>query len=347
MSGGRLAFELVRWAIGFLLLWRMPRLPSVTAAAPAGVVPAAVVVPARNEEDNLTRLLPTVIGAAADVVVVDDSSSDATASVAANAGARVVDAGELPPGWLGKPWACAQGAAATAAVALVFVDADVTVEDGGLARVVDAQRRAGGLVSAQPWHDARRPYEKLSMFPNLIGLMGVGAFTIAGSKLRPRGAFGPCMAIDRTTYDDIGGHAAVRAEVAEDVALARLAPSVSLYSGRGALRYRMYPHGWRSLVEGWTKNLAAGATATNPVVLLAVVAWVSGLIQAPFTAWWLWAAFVIQLRWLTRDAGRFGIVTALVYPVPLLFFVGVFFASAIRTFVAGSVTWRGRSVTTR
>ena len=347
MSSGRLAFEIARWAIGFLLLWRMPRPPRSTTEGP---IDCTVIVPARDEAANLERLLPSVVPVAAEVVVVDDGSTDGTAQVASRLGATVVDAGEPPAGWLGKPWACATGAGHASHDTMVFLDADVVVEPGGLARIVAAQLANGGLVSVQPWHAVQRPYEMLSAFPNLVGVMGVGAFTIAGRRTAPRGAFGPCIAIDRATYDTIGGHEAVKNDVIEDVALARRAVRagpVTLFGGREVLRYRMYPDGFGPLWRGWAKNLGGGAGATHPIVLALVIAWMSGLLQAPFTAPWLYGVFAVQLWWLFRRIGSFGVVTALLYYLPLVFFLAVFAWSTVVTVLGRPVSWRGRSVPTR
>lgn len=344
MSSGRIAFEIARWAVGFLLLWRMPRPPTADRGATAD---CSVIVPARDEAPNLERLLPSVVSTGAQVIVVDDGSTDGTAGVADRLGATVVHAGEPPAGWLGKPWACAAGARHASSEVLVFLDADVVVENGGLARIVAAQQREGGLVSVQPWHEVGSAYERLSAFPNLVGVMGVGAFTVLGRRIRPRGAFGPCLAIDRATYDAIGGHGAVRSEVIEDIALSRRVARVTLFGGAGTLRYRMYPDGFRSLWWGWAKNLGGGAAATAPIVLAFVVAWISGLLQAPFTALWLYALFAAQVWWLLRRVGGFGVVTALAYYVPLLFFLVVFLSSTALTVLGRTVIWRGRSVSTR
>lgn len=351
MSTSRLALEALRWTLGFLLVWRMPRpaAPAGPTAVAASGVSATVIVPARNEEANLQRLLPTVVGTGAEVIVVDDGSSDATASVAAAHGATVVDAGPPPDGWAGKPWACHRGVQRASHDVLVFVDADVRIDDGGLDRIVCAQARHGGLVSVQPWHVPERPYEFVSSLPGLISMMGVGAFTLLGSKIRPRGAFGPCLAIDLATYTSIGGHAAVRDQLIEDVAMAQRAPKVTLFGGRGVLRYRMYPDGFRSVVDGWTRNIGLGARATQPALMVLVVLWLSGLIMAPLTpsAPWLYGLYVVQLAWLYRKVGRFGPLSALLFPVPLAFFLAVFIRSLFRTYIIGSVTWRGRTVPTR
>ena len=353
MSGGRIALEVVRWALGWWLLWRLPRPSPSKETDLEGVT---VVVPARNEADNLGRLLPSLAASGVEVVVVDDQSSDGTGDVARRHGARVVTTEGPPDGWTGKAWACATGAEAAVGDVLVFLDADVVVEPGGLDAVVAEQRGGGGLVSVLPWHDVPRPHEQLSAMFNLVAPMAVDAFSPVGGRRRARGAFGPCIAVDRDLYERSGGHGAtnVRGAVLDDVELARAVQAagadVHLFGGRGSgLRFRMYPTGLAPLVEGWTKNFAGGATATRPLTVLFIVAWLSGLIAAPFEPGpfgLVYAAYAAQFLVLLRRVGGYSPLTALAFPIPVAFFVAVFARSAVRTFVRREVRWRGRTLRT-
>src|SRR5690349_6967385 len=111
--------------------------------------------------------------------------------------------------------------------------------------------------------------------------MGSGAF--AGWR-RPRkpAAFGPCLLTSAEDYRLVGGHAAVRAEVVEDVALARRFDAerlpVTVFAGWRAVEFRMYPNGVRQLVEGWTKNLASGVGLVDPLPAAIAVWWVTACI---------------------------------------------------------------------
>ena len=365
MTAIRLVLEALRWSAGAWLLWRIPTCRSQAKGAPAAS--PSVIVPARNEATTLPRLLSSLASQhppPAEILVVDDDSADGTAAVAKAAGATVVTPGPLPPGWTGKTWACHHGAQAATAPVLVFLDADTELEPGGLERLQSEHDRRGGLVSAAPDHVTERPYERLSAFFNLVAMMGVDAFTPL-RKRQPRGAFGPCLVTSADDYRRAGGHEAVKGGVVEDVALAHrytaLGLPVTCLGGRGTVRYRMYPGGLGQLVEGWTKNFAAGAGATRPDTFVLVFVWISGCISA---AWYvgaalagggslhlaaaatLYAAYAGQLAWMLRRIGRFGWATAAAYPVPLAFFLGVFSRSLVRTHVRKKVTWRGRSIPT-
>ena len=88
---------------------------------------ATVVIPARDEAATVGAVVRGVLGlgrdVVAEVVVVDDGSSDATAAVAARAGARVVEAD--PSIGPGKGQAMWKGLAESAGDVVVFCDADL------------------------------------------------------------------------------------------------------------------------------------------------------------------------------------------------------------------------------
>jgi hypothetical protein len=75
-------------------------------------------------------------------------------------------------------------------------------------------------------------------------------------------AASPFMLFRRSAYEQLGGHRAVAACVAEDLELARLTKAAGLklsyLLGGQFVSVRMY-RSWSALWEGWTKNLYLGA----------------------------------------------------------------------------------------
>lgn len=335
------------------------------------VADVSIIIPARNEERTLPTLLASIDSSTvlpAEVIVVDDSSTDATSLVARRHGAVVIGAPPLPDGWLGKPWACHLGAQRARTARLLFLDADVCLAPDALETLLARKATQGaGLLSVQPQHRPLRVYEQLSVMFNVVGPMGCGAFSLR--QARPlRTAFGPCMLADAADYDRVGGHEAVRGEVVEDLALAgRFADGgqeVHLLLGGDRISFRMYPDGLRTLLDGWTKNIAAGATRTNPVSSLITVLWVAALCSTtssavlgvmawvqgdgtPWTALVAWFVAVLQVFVLMRRVGRFHPLTAVLFPIPLAVFVAVFTRSALRLLLNRPVRWRGRDVPSR
>lgn len=358
------------WLIGWWLLWRVPRLGVTGSSRPAhgvaGVGACSVIVPARDEAEAIGRLLDSLAAQTrppGQIIVIDDQSSDATAAIArAHPGVTVVVGEPLAPGWTGKSWACHQGVAVAMGDVFVFVDADVVLAPTALAELLAEHRRVGGLLSVQPFHRIERVYERLSALFNIIGFMGIGAAS-PGRDGRSRGAFGPCLVTDRSTYDRAGGHEGIRAEVVEDIALAhayeRVGEPVRTLGGGELVSFRMYPSGTASLIEGWSKNMAVGAGSIPVARLLLIGCWMTSCLMTvqflleevfgridvgrPSTAL-LVALFVIQWATMLRQLGTFGWVTAVLYPVPLGIFVVVFFRSVYLTLVRREVRWRGRTI---
>lgn len=331
----------------------------------------SVVVPARDEEGTLPALLASLrdldLGVR-EVLVVDDASRDATATVARDAGAVVLPAGAPPVGWTGKAWACDVGARASRGDLLLFLDADTTLAPDALGGLLEVHARYGGLVSVQPFHTVVRAYEQLSAYFNAVAVLASGAF-----RRRPGGrpmAFGPCLLTSRADYERAGGHAAVRAEILDDVQLAaayqRAGLPVRCLVGGPSVRMRSYPGGIRQLADGWTKNFASGASAAAPGPTLGAVAWiglhhavaVGAVLAVAETAigdvagaqghpavWALaWVVVAAQLRSLLGRLGSFRWWSWLLFPVPLLAFDVIFARSLAGTVVRRSVRWRGREV---
>jgi glycosyltransferase involved in cell wall biosynthesis len=282
-------------AVNTQLLRRPP------AFAPPVAVPVTVVLPVRDEADQVTDCLAAVLDQHGvprlRVVVVDDGSTDDTPDlVAAGADDRVELLPAVPPGpgWLGKPNACAQGAAVAGdAEVLVFVDADVRLMPDAIASAVallDAHRL--DLVSPWPRQLAGGPAERLVQPLQQWLWATFLPLRLAERSPRPSlaAANGQFLVVRRVAYDRAGGHAAVRGAVIEDIALLR---AVKAAGGRGVVvdgstlaACRMYS-GWAEVREGYAKSLwsavggrpaaaAAAATVLSAVWLVPPLAALTG-----------------------------------------------------------------------
>jgi len=337
----------------------------------------SIIIPARNEETTLPNLLRSIRSQSVkprEIIVVDDGSMDRTAEVAQQLGAKVIRSQPLPEDWRGKTWACHQGAQAATGELLMFLDADTWFEPEGLVHLFATyvvqpamggtapqtnrtpkcekqtqQTEPGsflvGAFSVGPYHAVQKLHEQSSLFFNLTMVVG----TV------PNGLFGQMLLVDRQSYLQVGGHETVRGKILENYFLAQrfraAGVPVRSVTGRGVLSFRMYPNGLRELIEGWTKGFAAGAGQTPRGVLVLVVGWMTGLTLAPLGwaisgDWLRWGTLYLvcaaQVGWLSRCIGSFRWYTALLYPVPLVFFFGVFARAALRS--GKHVTWKGRNI---
>lgn len=345
------------WLAGFALIWRVPLCTRRKESPDAAGV--SVIVPARNEEKRLPALLASLNNLSekpGEIIVVDDDSGDNTGAVARKFGVNTVRVKDKPGGWNGKSFACWTGAQKASGKVLLFLDADTELESDGLARILAEYSKEGGLISVQPWHATRKPYEQLSAFLNIIVMAGLNTFTFLGTKLAPAGSFGPCIMCSREDYFGTGGHEAVKSEILEDIPFGRnflnKGKPVNCYGGKGTVRFRMYPGGLGDLIGGWSKSFAAGASNTRPLITILVAIWVSGALTAAsllafspsLAGLMMYACYVLQIYLQQKHAGSFGRMTAILYPITIGFFVFIFIKSLLTTFVIKTVTWKGRPV---
>jgi chlorobactene glucosyltransferase len=261
--------------------------------------PVAIIVPARDEAANIALCLKSLIGQdyrkdRLAVVVVDDGSSDDTPAIVADLAAKfpvvsLLHSPALESGWTGKCQACWEGAKAVAPYTeyLCFIDADMRAEPSLLrSSIVVASERRIALLSLAPRH------ELLSFAERLILPCGhylLGFRQDLAQRQAPDSAdatvTGQFMLIERAAYEQVGGHAAVRGVISEDVALARLIKNsgfkVLLMGGEKLISTRMYS-GWESLWHGIGKNLVdmlEGPASTITTAFAAVtLAWAAYLL---------------------------------------------------------------------
>lgn len=351
----------VAWVVGWVLLTRVPRLPPSAKAAPREDRAITIVIPARNEARRLPHLLGDLAESRptdARVLVVNDHSDDDTVAVAKEFKfVEVLSVPDLEGDWVGKTWACHCGAQTARPGVLVFLDADVRLRGNALDRAITAWRERRGLLTVWPYHRVKRSYEHLSALFNVTSLMGVGCGSLIPPR-RPRGGFGPLMVTSTEEYEAVGGHESVHHSVIDDFALAARYSEEDLpvanFGGGDLVSFRMYPHGVRELIEGWTKNFGSGAQAVEIVRLLGIALWTTCSIGCLTwvgyvpngTGEYLYALFAIQMAVFFKQVGDFSLLDALLYPLHAVFFALVFASSIFQTYVLRRVAWRGRRVRT-
>lgn len=334
------------------------------AGEPADAPPVSVLVPARDEAENLRGMLPLLLRQAYpdyEVLVLDDRSHDDTAAVARalaadDARLRLLPGEPLPAGWLGKNWACHQLARAARGELLLFCDADVFARPDALPRTVALLRRErADAVTAIPrqifsgWAEAAviplvLHLPVLALLPlRLVGRLPSPSLSMAN---------GQWLAFRREAYDAVGGHAAVRGEVVEDVALGRRVKAAGLRLvaavAPGPLAVHMYT-GLSEVREGFRKNLypllggrPPGFAAAMLCALLALVyPWAAAL--AGERSALLPLALLAALRALGALTFRHGWRSVLLHPAGSLLAPAIALGS-FRAHRRGALRWKGRDL---
>jgi chlorobactene glucosyltransferase len=372
------------WILGpVATMWRV-RHSRELADEGAGVSPngplVTVIVPARDERRNIESCVRSILAGGygnIEVVVVDDRSTDGTADVARtiapdDARLTLVDNPPLPEGWFGKPWACATGARSARGDIFCFTDADARHGPYLVARAVNAMNaRQLDMMSVAGHQELGSFWERIvqpHMFWMIASRYG-GTETINRSKrAEDKIANGQCIFVRRSAYESIGGHEAVRDQVAEDVALAQrlfaAGKRTELILGRDELTTRMYTS-LREIVAGWRKNVFAGGREAMPWGRLGQVIFPALLLLFPLLTLLpllglLGAAVAGAPHWLVLAAaialaaqvGTWAAVYRwMVAPMSyaLLFPLGsaVFLVIAVQAIARGSrVEWKGRGYIT-
>jgi chlorobactene glucosyltransferase len=356
-------------------------LPRLARAAPPELREApqlTVIVPARNEADNIGRCVCALLAQdypaqRLNVIVVDDHSVDDTAAIVRRIMAdhpqlSLVLSPPLPPRWTGKSHACWIGArvATPQSEWLCFIDADVWGESALLSSAVRAAiDRKLDLLSLTPRQHLKSFAERLILPCGLILLSFVQDLRQAQARSTAQvTATGQFFLVRRASYDAVGGHAAVSSDICEDLEFARRLKqsgrTVLLMHGEDAVSTRMYT-GWRTLWPGLAKNLIdtlGGRSATLMIAAVAVtLAWAAVGIPVQDAAAGLkhvpdaWAALIPAVL---ASAAAFGlhIAAARHFRIPLyyglLFPLGypvgaVMALDSVRRRLSGRVTWKGRT----
>ncbi len=334
----------------------------------------SILIPARDEAEQIAATVTALLQQCYpnfEVLLLDDQSTDGTATVATAAAAddrrfRALAGQPLPRGWTGKNWACHQLAAAAQHELLLFTDADVQWQPGALAAVVAMQeQQRADLLTVWPTQVTVSWAERL-----VVPLMGFAVWAYLPIALVHRtphpvaaAANGQCMLFRRSAYMASGGHAAIRAQVLDDMRLAQRIKAegnqLRMADAAGLIRCRMY-RDWPETTLGYAKNILAGHGNSVRLLLLSTLLhllifvgpwlWLGTELLWPGgtgAVWPLWPLLLIGLGWLVRaltaHATGQRVQDALLMPLSVLLMSHIAL-QAIRWHYQGGPRWKGRQL---
>ena len=352
-------------------LLRMPEPPPFPWEA--GVPLLSVVVPACNEEGAIEATVRSLLasrGVPIEVVAIDDRSSDRTGAILDALAAeydgrpdararnplRVLHIEQLPPGWLGKPHALAQGVALTHAPYLLFTDADILFREDTLLRALSFLEREQLdhlILASSPVTKTAGERMVLGAL-QAVGVWSLRLWKVGDPQAKESLGVGSFGLVRRQAYDRVGGWQALRMEVLEDLRFGweikrrhHLKQQIAL--GRGLL-WLHWAAGALGIAHNLTKNgfalfryrlvPALGAVFALCVLLFAPLAALAG----PPAMRWAFVPFALSLLLLyRRDIGQTGIPLGylLLFPAGAAVLVYALLRSILLTLLRGGVEWRG------
>ncbi|GAB4548322.1 MAG: hydroxychlorobactene glucosyltransferase CruC [Anaerolineae bacterium] len=297
-----------------------PRLRRVECkAAPDSPLPSvSILIPARNEGHVIADTISSLLSQNYpnfELLLLDDNSTDGTSDIATNAAKgdsrlKIIKGMPLPRGWGGKNWACHQLSQKATADLLLFTDADVKWHPQALNALIAYQTRSNADLTSVWSTQLTESWSERLIVP-LMALVILGYLPVIMVHFSRlfffAAANGQVMLFKREAYQAIGGHEAVRAQVVEDVALARKIKQarrrLRVVDGNRLIKCRMYQD-WCGVRDGFAKNILAGHGDSLPFLAVSTI--------------FHWLVFIFPLVWLLIG----WLAPSPEYPlVPLLLYV--------------------------
>ena len=322
----------------------------------------SVLIPARNEALNIGALLDDLRAidvCIEEILVYDDDSIDQTAEIVrerSNIDSRIryIRGGGLMEGWLGKNHACHCLAKEAVGDYLLFLDADVRVEPGGIEDALASLKEFRlDLLSLFPVQEMKTFGEWITVpLMNKILLGNLPMAFIRKVRLRDfAAANGQFMLFRAEIYKRYWFHEALKKERVEDIRIIRQMKEQgyrvhTLLSG-GQVHCRMYA-GYREALKGFAKNV--NAFFGNNWLILNIYMFLTTL--GPFAVWiafslkalLLYLSLLIVTRIMISLLSRQNpILNVLLMPVQQITLI-ILTATAAWREMTGRMEWKGRRV---
>jgi chlorobactene glucosyltransferase len=325
----------------------------------------SVLIPARNEEQTLPKLLNSLSFQSynnLEVLVLNDNSTDGTQKAVfefidknPDLEVTLLEGKELPNGWTGKSHACHQLSESAVGDLLLFIDADVILEpyaiETAVGELVENNLRFLTIFPTQKYTDWKLNliiptyiyWWILTKVPlRLNELLRFRAFSIANGQF---------LLFEKDTYKDIGGHITVKKSLLDDVELARNVTKAgykySVYFDKDLVSCVMYSS-LGEAIQGFSKNFFA-VCFNNLIIFLGVifVALINilpyFLILFDYRVLYILVLILFQKLFLSIFNRTNPVIQSILHPFEMTLFIFIGFKSLYRSYI-GSHEWKGRSI---
>lgn len=312
----------------------------------------SVIIPARNEEKSLPKLLESLLKADYpnyEILVVDDHSEDLTYELAGKFPVTVIRAPLKPDGWIGKSWACYIGSCFANGELFLFTDADTVHTSTGLREaVVSLLSSKAVLLSAPSFHQNNYWWEKL--LGPFHFLITIAATPFNKPNLKNPYAIGQYLLFEKEFYLSIGGHTAISGSLAEDVDLARMTIAngghYQLHTHSRLYEVQMY-NNFTEFISGWSRLIRIGMQymeiSSMIISTLAIFALFSIFHEIGSVIYWVPTLLTLICIWQVQQAtGYYSIWGIIFFPLGLVLFMLLGIWAVISQVLHLPLKWRGR-----
>lgn len=342
--------------------------------APVGEPSLVVVVPARNEEENIAATLDALLLADYQpmrILAVDDRSTDGTGRIIdayvaehsrrqpgrMNEPSRMnaIHITELPEGWLGKTFALTVATENSDSEYLLYTDADVLFSPSILRRAMAyAESSKADHLVVMPTPQVKSRAEGMILgFLQVLGLWLSRPWRVEDPEaMRDIAGVGAFNLVRREALRKIGGWTPQRLAVLEDVTLGRRMKAAGLrqrVAFAPGLVLLHWAEGGGGMVRAMTKNFFA-AFNFQPLLVLAAVLWIAVFFLAPLAGLAWWPTLAPSLIVLCCIAAMYRVIGessqidwryAWLYPLGAVAFLYAMLRSMAVVWARRGVVWRG------
>jgi glycosyltransferase involved in cell wall biosynthesis len=322
----------------------------------------SILIPARNEKENIGKLLDNIIDhdyKNYEVIVYDDMSEDTTPEIVKgyaenNKKISCIRGVELPEGWLGKNYACHQLSLKAKGSYFLFLDADVIIEKGLIRNSLGHfKNNRIALLSIFPQQIMVTLGEKLTIpLMNWILVSMLPLILIEyTSNTSLSAANGQFMLFNADIYRKNQWHKKVSGHKVEDIEIVKSIKRKGYIArtvlSNGQIKCRMYKN-YKEGIEGFSKNVTAFFGNSIFLTILFAIITSFGIFVILFTLNYIFlAAYIILsilLRIIVSILSRQNVLTNILLSIPqqIAFIVVVFKAVYNKTLKYGN--WKGRQI---
>ncbi|MFD0766077.1 glycosyltransferase [Mucilaginibacter lutimaris] len=353
-------FLILRFTVTLFNFISNPKLPHI-ATRYSDLV--SILIPARNEQDNILSLLESINDQnynTYEVIILDDDSTDDTYNICQNFAEThpkfsVIKGQPLPPGWIGKNYACHQLAQQAKGRYLLFLDADEKINRDLINSAVHRMHLRGlGLLSLFT-NQEMVTLGELSVVPLmhfvLINLLPLRLIYLVKKRASVAAASGQFMMFDAPAYHQNQWHKLVKNKVVEDVEIMKTIKAYG-FNGEGLLANgmitcRMYK-GYTEALDGFSKNFMAAFNYSIPIFLIYLLMLIGGPLFILGTGSLPLISLMVGLILLSRImisflSGQNALINLFLHPVQMLslLLIGI---TSIQKHLTKTTVWKGRKI---
>ena len=333
----------------------------------------SILIPARNEEKNISRCLKMILKQDYpnfEVIVLDDNSCDKTYEIVEEFSkkdqrVKIFKGAQLKNGWMGKNYACHQLSRYANGSYLIFTDADTLHVGNSIAHSINSlMYHKLDALSVYPRQIMVTIHERMSVsFINFAIILFMPLLLVK----KARGplfatAIGQFFLFEREAYFKMGGHEVVKGEILEDIHISKAVKKAGykfmVFDGKNDIYCRMYRN-LKEVIVGFNRFIFA-AFDFNTVMIAICFFFLLVLFLMPFIYLPLgffvfdWSGLPINLLIYqiivvliirTTLAIRFKskMFDILLHPLMMVYIFALAISSILHAKTGMGILWKGRT----